>query len=27
VRPGDRGEQFAADIAGERRHVFVARLL
>jgi ribosomal protein S18 acetylase RimI-like enzyme len=25
VQPGDRGEQFAADIAGERRQMFVAR--
>lgn len=25
VRPGDRGQQFAADIAGERRQMFVAK--
>ncbi len=25
VKPGDRGGQFAAGIAGERRHVFVAK--
>src|SRR5262245_49734785 len=25
VKPGDRGEQFAADITGERRQMFVAR--
>jgi predicted Zn-dependent protease len=25
VKPGDRGEQFAADVAGERRHMFVAK--
>lgn len=24
VKPGDRGEQFAADISGERRQMFVA---
>jgi hypothetical protein len=24
VKPGDRGEQFAANIAGERCHMFVA---
>jgi hypothetical protein len=25
VKPGDRGEQFAADIAGEWRQMFVAK--
>jgi ribosomal protein S18 acetylase RimI-like enzyme len=25
VKPGDRGEQFAADITGERRQMFVAK--
>jgi ribosomal protein S18 acetylase RimI-like enzyme len=25
VKPGDRGEQFAADITGERRKMFVAK--
>ena len=25
VKPGDRGEQFAADITGKRRQMFVAR--
>jgi ribosomal protein S18 acetylase RimI-like enzyme len=25
VKPGDRGEQFAADIIGERRQMFVAK--
>jgi ribosomal protein S18 acetylase RimI-like enzyme len=25
VKPGDRGEQFAADITGEQRQMFVAR--
>ena len=25
VKPGDRGEQFAADIAGEQRQMFVAK--
>jgi len=25
VKPGDRGEQFAADISGERRQMFVAK--
>jgi GNAT superfamily N-acetyltransferase len=25
VKPGDRGEQFAADITGERRQIFVAK--
>lgn len=25
VRPGDRGEQFAADITGEQRQMFVAK--
>jgi GNAT superfamily N-acetyltransferase len=25
VKPGDRGEQFAADITGERRQIFVAQ--
>jgi ribosomal protein S18 acetylase RimI-like enzyme len=25
VKPGDRGKQFAADITGERRQMFVAR--
>ena len=24
VKPGDRGEQFAADISGDRRQMFVA---
>jgi ribosomal protein S18 acetylase RimI-like enzyme len=26
VQPGDRGEQFAADVAGERRQMFVAKV-
>jgi ribosomal protein S18 acetylase RimI-like enzyme len=26
VKPGDRGEQFAADIDGERRQMFVAKV-
>jgi hypothetical protein len=26
AKPGGPGEQFAADIAGERRHMFVAAL-
>jgi len=26
VKPGDRGQQFAADITGERRQMFVAKL-
>jgi ribosomal protein S18 acetylase RimI-like enzyme len=26
VKPGDRGEQFAADITGERRQTFVAKV-
>jgi ribosomal protein S18 acetylase RimI-like enzyme len=26
VKPGDRGEQFAADITGKRRRMFVARV-
>jgi ribosomal protein S18 acetylase RimI-like enzyme len=25
VKPGDRGEQFAADVTGERRQMFVAK--
>jgi predicted Zn-dependent protease len=25
VRPGDRGEQFAADITGQHRQMFVAK--
>jgi ribosomal protein S18 acetylase RimI-like enzyme len=25
VKPGDRGEQFAADITGERRQMFAAK--
>ncbi len=25
VKPGDRGEQFAADITGEQRQMFVAK--